>query len=175
MSTTPLPPPPSKVIRVDSLKQQLRKRQQSLRNVRRLENGIIRQHFDGDLPKLSSEQRLCFFDLVSRQDNEGLDTFIKEHTFMNSVSRDEYIRTHGFEDGDNGYYGLSGMNTYIYDNIGPADISNMWKSSLFYKGRARKYDFEIFKKYYLAGRIDELDPNSLARGEGLCRFDNEYP
>lgn len=171
----PLPPPPRRVIRLISLEQQLRNRQHALKNIRRLENRIIRQHFDGDLPKLSSEQRLCFFDLLSSQDNDSLDAFIEEHNFLNSMSRRDYIERHGFEDGDEGYYDLASLNTNIYDNIGPADLSYDWKCSLFYKGRADKSDFETVKKYYLAGRLDELDPNGFPRGEGLCRFDGEDP
>ena len=141
----------------------------------RLENKIIRQYFGGDLPKLSSVQRLAFFDLVSSQDNEGLDAFIVEHNFLNTMSRSEYIATHGFEDGDEGYYDLASLNTNVYDNMGPADLSNEWKVCLFYKGRARASDFETVKKYYLAGRLDELDPNGFPRGDGLCRFDGESP
>ena len=124
---------------------------------------------------MSSVQRLIFFELVSTQNNEALNAFIEEHKFLNSMSRRDYITTHGFEDGDNGYYDLASLNINVYDNIGPADLTYEWKASLFYKGRARASDFETVKKYYLAGRLDELDPNGFPRGEGLCRFDGENP
>lgn len=169
-----LPPPPSLPIPI-VISQQLKKRNKALRDIHRLENGIIRRYFAGELPKLSSVQRVNFFELLSIQDNDGLNAFIEEHKFLNSTSRTEYITTHGFEDGDNGYYDLASLNTNVYDNMGPADLSNEWKVCLFYKGRACASDFETVKKYYLAGRLDELDPNGFPRGEGLCRFDGENP
>jgi len=169
------------------IKRVIKSRNKMIKSLCIQENRIIRFYFDGEQPDFSYEDRETFFKLLSSNkwdsNNESVTIFVeicnygglKHYNHDLSPKDNAYILYHNQCENEREYefYERMANNQYVYNKLGPIDLSNEWISALNYKGRATQDDFDTVAQYYNEGRLDELNPNGLFSGNGLFYFEEE--
>jgi hypothetical protein len=169
------------------IKRVINSRNKMIKSLCSQENRIIRFYFDGELPDFSYEDRETFFKLIPSKkwesNDESITIFVeicnygglKHYNHDLSPKDNAYILYHnqGENESESEFYERMANNQYVYNKLGPIDLSNEWISALNYKGRATQDDFNTVAQYYNEGRLDELNPNGLFSGNGLFYFEEE--
>lgn len=169
------------------IKRVINSRNKMIKSLCSQENRIIRFYFDGELPDFSYEDRETFFKLLPSKkwesNDESITIFVeicnygglKHYNHDLSPKDNAYILYHnqGENESESEFYERMANNQYVYNKLGPIDLSNEWISALNYKGRATQDDFNTVAQYYNEGRLDELNPNGLFSGNGLFYFEEE--
>ncbi len=169
------------------IKRVIKSRNKMIKSLCSQENRIIRFYFDGELPDFSYEDRETFFKLLPsnmwESNDESITIFVeicnygglKHYNHDLSPKDNAYILYHnqGENESESEFYERMANNQYVYNKLGPIDLSNEWISALNYKGRATQDDFNTVAQYYNEGRLDELNPNGLFSGNGLFYFEEE--
>jgi hypothetical protein len=169
------------------IKRVINSRNKMIKSLCSQENRIIRFYFDGELPDFSYEDRETFFKLLPSKkwesNDESITIFVeicnygglKHYNHDLSPKDNAYILYHnqGENESESEFYERMANNQYVYNKLGPIDLSNEWISALNYKGRATQDDFDTVAQYYNEGRLDELNPNGLFSGNGLFYFEEE--
>ncbi len=173
--------------KVAFIKRVINSRNKMIKSLCSQENRIIRFYFDGELPDFSYEDRETFFKLLPSKkwesNDESITIFVEIYNYGGlkhynhdlSPKDNAYILYHnqGENESESEFYERMANNQYVYNKLGPIDLSNEWISALNYKGRATQDDFNTVAQYYNEGRLDELNPNGLFSGNGLFYFEEE--